>query len=118
MGSLASMYFIDQCNDIISKAQNLFMPQPICIMLIALDMIKLSRGKASLCLARNTKRTVEEAAECLTSAIPGAFLCSLQSRKEVESHVWTLVSRKCLGVGSWAGSYTNIVNVRKLTAFI
>ena len=79
MGSLASMYFIDQCNDIIRKAQNLFMPQPICIMLIALDMIKLSRGKASLCLAWNTKRIVEEAAERLTLAIHGAFLCSLRS---------------------------------------
>lgn len=74
MGSLASMYFIDQCNDIISKSQNLFMLQPIRIMLIALDMIKLSRGKASLCLAQNTKRTVGEAAECLTSAVPEAFL--------------------------------------------
>lgn len=74
MGSLASMYFIDQCNDIISKSGNLFKLRTILIMLIALDMIKLSRGKDSLRLAQNTKWTVGKAAECLTSAVPGAFL--------------------------------------------
>ena len=74
MGNLSSMHFIDQRNDIISKSRNLFMLRPILIMLTALDMIKLLRGKASLCLAHNVKRTGEKAAECLTSALPGAFL--------------------------------------------
>lgn len=71
------MYFIDQCNDIISKSWDVFMLQPILIMLIALYMIKLSRGKESLCLAQNTKKKV--AAGCLASAVIEVFLQSLES---------------------------------------
>lgn len=53
------MYFIDHYNDIISETQDLFMPQPKLITLIASYMIKLSRGKQLLCMVQNTERSVQ-----------------------------------------------------------
>lgn len=47
------MYFIDHYNAIISKTQDLFMPQPKLITLIACYMIKLSRGKKFFSMVQN-----------------------------------------------------------------
>jgi len=53
------MYFIDHYNDIISKTQDLFMPQPKLITLIASYMIKLSRGKEFFSVVQNTERSAQ-----------------------------------------------------------
>lgn len=53
------------------------MLQPMLIMLIALYMIKLSRGKESLYLVQNTKTKV--AAKWLASSVTEASLQSLKS---------------------------------------
>lgn len=75
------MYFIDCCNDIISTTQDLFLPQPKLVTLIASYMIKLSRGKEFFSMVQNTESSVQTLLKCLSSAVIEVLLQSLESRR-------------------------------------